>query len=255
METTKESVILFSEANGFTRGDRNTFLKRNAVCDLVGVAHITGRAWFVEHSLPNGKNLLRIRLLLDVCGYELLERSSLSKSTRMMGDIVALSLASLDECAHALSVKSQTVLDLALGKSKPLPEREKLITDFVALHETRRLETTAAWKTKLNELGIVFFVAGSERPLNREQAALPRRIDEKSDKVEMLAHLVLAMQPLAAEINSGTFSEADREHLRTLTQSGRSFGLFKLSTDLAGLCGERARAQLQHALRTTQPPS
>ena len=227
------------------RRDYGSSTGRELLVQFMGVNEATVRRW-LSGGKPHGENLIRIRYLLEAFGYESRELNHLSEAARNLGRAVAFRVVSIDEVVQALDFQSeepqQSVFRVLLGKVDTTSLRTSVMEDLVDSKREEVERQIVAFKMTMS-------ACSSSPILNRSSVpGRPPKVGSpvvKSDAVEMLAHLVCAMLPLAEDIVSDRFSPKDRERLRELAGGD---GVFNLSTNLNRLrvamnrlCGERAR--------------
>lgn len=150
MMTTKECLAQFVRASGINVKEGHGLKRRNAVCELFGIATDTGRIWFGKKKLPIGEQLMKIRLFLSLCGYEPTERHNLSATVRECADQVALSVAMVDEVAKYLGLSHDTAMRILTGKTGTTFERLQALQVFAEQNREKMEEKLEEWKAVAN---------------------------------------------------------------------------------------------------------
>ncbi len=215
---------------------------RNKMCGILKINAATGHQWFDANIMPKGENLLKLRLILELNGYYLVEKTSISPGIWKLGNLIALGSVSLEEARHVLGFKNvQDVYNLCFGKQKTSPERMASLENFCRLFETDP-ESKKEYQKKLKQWQEnSVFVKPGNKPVPESPTKTAPRLIERTAAIKSLAHLIRAAIPLAEYIVSDDFSIQERERLRELTKEGRSNGVFDLSNLLNRLCTETAR--------------
>lgn len=250
--TTEECLKHFSRVHG-QKLVENLCKSRKAICALVfRVPDDTGYRWFTKGIIPVGMNLVKVQYFLEFLGYILSERKKMSSVQRRIANQVALMVISPTDIAEYTSVSCNSVLRWCTGKRNPSEQAEVKLNELIELHEGGATEKLQLWQRTLQELG---FGAAVTTPTPQQVLAKEDQVStppskpetnssERGQVIDTLAHLILAMRPLAEQVLSEAFSPEEREHLRQKTQIVRVNGLFDLSNLLSRLCSERARREM-----------
>ena len=246
LECLKRFAESFLMENPSVGDSRKMAAKRNRLCDLLGISDTTGHEWFVNHSMPIGMNLVKLQLLLTLVGkYVPVEPEMMSKDARNLADQTAFGVVSVDEIARQTDSTHDTVMRWFSGKTAPIGSKIEIIRSICETHRADEINKRGEWLGVLSELGIVHdgaqpIVLAADQPGSVIQLADPHH---RKQTIDMLVHMIRAMEPLAAEVASDAFSDDDRAELRRATTVVRHSALFNLSNSLGRLCSERARKQ------------
>lgn len=129
----------------------------------------TVRRW-KNGTLPLGDELVRVRALLDLLGYEVREFTILPQPTRQFAQAIALGLISVEEATELLGYKNPNgVFDLVLRGRGLMPHRQFRLERYVenSSQEIREALDELRAKTKLLPLD------GSELPQENQAAPEP----------------------------------------------------------------------------------
>ncbi len=212
---------------------------------MIGVSDTTGYHWFNKQTLPSGVNLLKLQYLLELIGYTIIERETLTKSLHELAIQLAIQALSPKDAAEYTNVSENSVMRWCAGKSNPVATMEVTLLELLELHATEAKEKKQQWQATLQEL---HFDSVQESNPSVQEFPLPKHEPNKALRrqvIEALAQLILTAKPLAELILTDDFTPEERELLRQLTQVVRSNGVFDLSNLLNRLCSERARRDIK----------
>lgn len=217
---------------------------RKKISKTLMVTDTSGYNWFSRKIMPSGVNLIKLRFLLELMGYSVRERISMSETQRELANQLAFGLLSLERVAEELGVSENTVLRWGSGRANP--EDEDSLQKVLNLHKEEAQKKLASWREQLQEvrnisIGSVDSILSQVEIVSKPTSNGSHR---KHTTIETLAHLILAAKPLAEEMLTDDFTSEDRDLLRQKTLIARSSGVFDLSNSLNRLCGERARKEL-----------
>lgn len=248
--TTEQCFRHFSKANHLAESTRDIMKNRKTICKLIGIAEGTGFHWFVQGRIPGGNNLLKLRLLLTLCGYELTEWVGVASAIIECGDQIALGVLKISDVASFLEVTEDTVMRIVVNLAGTLENRVVQMEELIQYHHDDGNEKKAEWTRVIQTTGIkepestttsVALEPFEASPQKRVKAVM----NGDGSTVPTLAHLIQASIPLAKRLLSDDFSPDDRRQLRELTAQASTNGVFELSNLLNRLCGERARKEIQ----------
>ncbi len=119
---------------------------------FIGVNKGTITRW-KKGSLPTGEQLLKLRVLLYVDGYQVSEFVKLSVLVRQLGRMIALDLVSLEGARRELKyAKADGVYELVLRAGKPMPDKAWRLDKLVGGSEDELEELTSDLRSKLQQL-------------------------------------------------------------------------------------------------------
>lgn len=193
-----------------------------ALVGFVGITEIRSCHRWIQGSMPGGENLLRLRIFLELSGYQVDEFENLDPEVKLCARIIAHRLASVKEVAHATDTTVDTLLKIILGQRKTSNKRKSLIANYCNLRQIPLEEAEKYDK-------------------NRISHRLPFSGIDHTDRIQQLAELIQNAIPLAKEILSDQYTASERNQLRDLTSNE---GVFTLSNLLSRLCSETARKDL-----------
>jgi hypothetical protein len=252
--TLEECVQHFVAANKFDSADRAMYIKRNRVCDLIGISYPTGLQWFSKMRLPIGENALRLRVFLQLLGYTVIDRRPQTPSLQELSLVVAFACIPIQDIADYIGGAYDVVLEMALGRQGISSQREEKLQVLLAGYKTEVERKKKEWLSVINELHLVGVAQESVTVAPTLPAKSSGHVNS-SDPVEMLAHLLMVIKPLAERVASDECSPDDRKRLRELVRNGRSNLVFDLSNIFTRLCGERARNELATSQNHKEPTS
>lgn len=259
MGTVIDCLASFSQKIG---GDHKT---RNTICDLLGIGHSTGKRWFsAKGVLPVGENLVRLRYLLELYGYEVFELKCLPPDVYNFGKLIAFGTISIEDAINLLDIgshRSRTnhfadgLYRILHGKDGTDTEKTAKMKEVVDSFQKELNSKIQFWKDTLNIKEIVEAdqVGTAACPFVLTDQVDTDQVDIDTNQVDQLDHnivlecfhhQVLAMIPLAQAVNSDGFSQEERRLLRVWTKKDRTNGVFELSNLLLKLCSETARKEI-----------
>lgn len=227
---------------------KKAYVIRNNICGLLGVSPVTGHRWFDEHIMPTGINYIKLQLLLELVGYETTECLELNPIIREMSHMLALSTVSFEELAAATGSVNASVMRWITGRTPPISSKIDLVREVCDKYQESYKEKRGVWVKTLTMLGAVYHVTVPSVEKPAQPAVCKDCSGAGLDRMKIimtLAHLIQAAEPLAEEVVSDRFTEADRDELRRLTTLVRTSKLFTLSNSLGQLCSERARQHVK----------
>ncbi len=247
--TTEECLKHFSQRTGLDGSDRKEYAVRNAICELMGINPATGYQWFGKFIMPFGLNLLKLRLLLSLNGYEVRERIATQDACLKMADQIALGILKPEDAASLIGINAKSIMRISVGYAGTTSQVIEKINQVVDLHEPDATARLAAWKLEIRKLGLGKFQTKakdiSEQPPPQPLLNGKTVGTEAKECVRVLEHLIQAIKPLAASMLTEEFTKDDRKALRELTTDGRSNAVFEVSNLLNRLCSESALKELQ----------
>lgn len=220
------------------------------VCELTDVKPATLGDWLVNKQPALGMKLIALMHLLDHYGPRIQEVSALPAFNRMVGQLVAFKVITLEEAGEVLKVKNpQTILEIMRGTPPAKPQFT--LQDLQELHGAelrRKLADLPVLKKNRQQSAVaeephvqVTTPIEPARP-----AAAQKQIPEQQTVPDLttnpslaLAILVGAALPLARHLNEdGTLDERNRYR-----QFVGLDNLHPLLNELTALTSERARSQ------------
>lgn len=206
-------------------GKKRVVEARRPLIDFVGVDPQTVTRWITGKIFPLGLSLLKLRFFLDSLGYQVDELENL-KNTSLpaykLAKMIAHGVVKVSEATKKLDfADNDEIYRIVLRSSRTSSGRERLIEELWEKNKD---------KVQARPLRIPRLPIGLE-------PALPH-VRAKDQELEIAAHLILALRPLAERIASDEFTPEERKHLRELVKGD---GVFHLSNALNRLCGEKAR--------------
>lgn len=243
--TMEKCLEHFVAENKFNVPSGTIFSKRNRICLLLGVGNNTGHAWFNKERLPLGEQALRLRVFLEFLGYTIMEREMLMPILSELSVQIALGTVSRKDVADYLGTTVDVVLDMISGRQGVSAQREETVKALLELHRSDTAQRKKEWLDVIALLDLAGIANDPQVAVHAMTTTMPTvRTKDASDSVAMLAHLLMAIKPLAERVDSDEFSAEDRKRLRELVRNGRSNLVFDLSNIFTRLCGERARNEL-----------
>lgn len=243
---TQEAMKDFSKRNGLDSSKRERAQTRNAICILLQMGSATGHRWFSDGIAPLGEHLLRLRLLLRLCGYNLIEEQAIQISALQLADQIAVRTLKVENAVKFLDASSNDrVIAVATGREGISPNRESKIQELVKNHEKETNAKIAEWKEKISQLNLkgpeeakqsVYETETGQKKKKNEPLVFPK--ENNKTVLIVLANQLKATLPFAELVASDQFSAGEREELRKM--AGK-YTIFNLKNVLVKLCGERAR--------------
>jgi len=241
----------------YVRENRQQRVARLA--SFTGVTQITVNTWFRETPItPVGPVMMRLRVYLDVVGYEVLEFTDVPEILRDLIRLGALGVVSFSEIARELGYISSNLYTMLFGKTGISEERLQLAEALVQIHRRKLDASLMVLKESIAERESRDPKEQLPEVRNKVKATLPlhtaKRKDavghagkdqtgciEVDDLIKLVSHMILAAYPLVDALEKRS-QASDREHLRSLTGDRMRLLANRLHR-LAG--GEMARAELQ----------
>jgi hypothetical protein len=198
----------------------------------IGVTSSTVGDWISQTQPPNGERLIRLWHYLDLIGYKSPEIKELPPFNRYVGQLLALSVITMDEVIAIVGVRnSQTALHILRGTTPRHPTK--------SLQELEA-EYDGVLKSKLAEQAM-----GNLRTKSYSQPAPIRNKQPENfcninsgDTALIASTLLSAALPTARLLNSDEYTPEERSRFRGLIGPET---IFELSNIVNMLTGERAR--------------
>lgn len=228
----------------FAQKTKGNFPYRRRVAHVIGINPYALHVWLDKGKLPLGLNLLRLYLLLELNGYNIVETHRIHPKIRELGNMLAVGALQIDIAAKTLGFASTDgVLRVVLGKTGTTK-----MTEIEAI--LRHNEWKSVAQNKLHEWRneVLFTEEQPQRVTPKITGAVQKTLFScinHESALKIFAHQVLAMVPLAEWIASDEFTPDERRKLRELSSNGRSNNVFELSTALNRLCSETARKEMR----------
>lgn len=240
--STRDCVGHFTSDHGLGNTDRSSLIKYRRIREALGTDYKTLYRWFRNLNMPGGILLSRLRLFLSVAGYQPKEWESFDHRVVDLANCLALGVIKVEEIAPRLGITVDSVRRIIYGTSRGLFQD--------------RLSAIAALVSELKPAYELKFAPWSEGIVRTFNAKIPdpavRRIESETDGINCkagvlvsLSQMIKAVEVLAEQVLSGTYSLEDREHLRSLCRNGCDSHLFDCSNALSRLCGETARNKIR----------
>lgn len=191
-----------------------------------------------------GDNLLRLRYLLELLGYNVTELSKLDPVVRDLGRLYAYDIAMLDDIAEVLGYEAGGQTRKVLMGQRNVTEgrkaqAKKFVEDFAELTDSKRAELSMLRNLVIEEVSETTL---SPAPASIRERSASKAVNAKEATIIAFAHGVQALIPLARLLMSDQFTAEDRKRMRD--EAGGN-GVFDLSNLMTGLCGEKARNRAQ----------
>lgn len=133
---------------------------RPLLAEFCGVEKSTVGRWLNGRNLPVGEPLIKLRVLLEVAGYNVSEMGELKKSLRELAQIIGFGIISLDEVRRRLDYsQTQEVYRLVLNGSGMVPKRVRRLEMLLDEHRSKIDKQRTIWSNRLDEV-----IGTSERP-------------------------------------------------------------------------------------------
>lgn len=225
----------------FGQKTKGKFAYRRKVAHLMGLNTYTVHTWLNKHKSPGGLNLLKLFLLLELNGYVVTEAKMIDPKIREYGKLLAMEVLKMDVAVNALEAANPNgILKIMLGRSGTSHKKMAEIEATLAENEWKK-----ASQTKFQEwINKAVFVEKQTKTIADTEKREPFVGIGHNPALEIFAHQVKAMIPLAEWIVSNQFTADERHKLREFSSNGRSNDVFKLSTILNRLCSETARKEM-----------
>lgn len=203
----------------FSRRIQGNFVFRNTICRILEAHTETGHRWFTELVTPVGKYLLKMYLLLELNGYEVNEVEALNPDIREFGRLIALGAANLQDAQAFLAYGNKSgALNVAIGRTNATEEKLQKIKSICA-----KFRPNAAAKLKIWKENLVLDSENLAAPLITEATAktvakvvdrvMPdftiKTLKEAEEKVELIKHLMLALETGLRYFRDGTKESRD----------------------------------------------
>jgi lipid-A-disaccharide synthase-like uncharacterized protein len=222
---------------------------KKPLAQFADVTEHTVTTWVLHGTLPTGETLIRLRFFLETLGYQVKELRDLPRLYYHFASLIAFSVMSLKDIGAALSLSdTKQVLRIAHGTSDTTIARKEIIQGLVETHNKALIEARASLRALVNPAREDRFVsaipASDAKPREEGKRSSVRASSTpsmtKDDRIQILAHIILAAVPIAEWLASNECSEDDRRVLREYAGSSDK-SVFRLSNALTQLCGEKAR--------------
>lgn len=162
-------------------------LGKKLLAEFTEVGEQTVRCWRLTSTAPNGndplgKQLLKVRVFLDMVGYNVKELDELPDLARRLGKVVAFGILTLDEVREKLDYRnSNEVYGILLRGTGLVVHRQHRMQRLVESHADAVKAAAESWKERLVVLGTV------EKPGVLSSATPPRvQTDPRSETAEVL---------------------------------------------------------------------
>lgn len=190
-----------------------------------------------------GENMIRLRIALELLGYQVTEWSGLSTLLHYVAEALAYQVQTLDQVREGLNYKAtQDVYRVLLRGTSMYPDRETGARRYVASIEGQVVQARMVFHTRLQmaDPEIAALLVPMSKPTNQEAFLVPRAMLVNAEELTaMFAGNVAAMLPLARYFDS--LSAEDRSNLRK--EVGYD-DISELSLLLRNLTSEKTRQNL-----------
>jgi hypothetical protein len=197
--------------------------------------------WVREQTImPEGENLIRMRVLLTALGYEVIEFTSLEPLVQKVCKVFAYNLATLDELVSKVgygdaSGRAQLFVVLR-GDGGFSADRQQRAETYIASLGNAIEEAERAFQTQFAQVHDASVSTSAKSAHETKDADAGAILDA-------LAAAVVLILPLVRRVRSDDFTDKDREYVRART-GGRA--VFDTANELYRLCGERARSTISN---------
>lgn len=232
--STTECLKHYLESLPGKKGSKNVRQEKMPLAKFVGVSINTVARWAAGRNKPQGNQIISVWFFLEALGYTVEELDSIRKSrpeALYISELLGFRVFSAKQIREKLFY-SHTNEIYRIARGDISSDRHEMIRTLYIGCQKEIEQRKARLSTQ------------SIKPENRETVATVESQKRKltpSQELEMFAYLVLAMIPLAERLASDKFSPEDRRHLRKLADDK---GIFRLSTAINKLCGEKVREQI-----------
>jgi hypothetical protein len=213
------------------------------LCKAIGVSDTTVGDWLVDKQPAVGVRLIRLWHYLAAVGFDSPELDQLRPFNRYAGQLLAMSIFTLDDLEVYFGVRSsQTVLQILRGQP---PQKSEVTLESLQRDHDKALQTNLAKLPRFtSKQQMVKAEVVTAPPQPPPEPIPPRRTSKPSsggrDYALEAASALSSVLPLVRWLNSDECTAAQRSRFRELI-GGEA--LFELSNTIGALCGERARKQ------------
>ncbi len=201
--------------------------------------------WITEGLKAKGVNLIRLRIMLELLGYEVLEWRGLPTVLHYIAEDLSYEVQTLDQVRQGLGYKTtKDVLRLLLRGSGMYPDREAAAKQFVASIESDVVQARMAFHTRM-ELAhpeIAELLVPMSKPRDQEQILVPNAVHlSNQELMGVFAAQLNAMLPLARYFSGDSVTAEERTELRKLAGYEQ---VSEFSLVLRNLTSEKTREKL-----------
>ncbi len=228
------------------------------ICVFTQVPSKTVQDWMYNKGFRGvGLNLIKLRYMLELAGYDVIELRHIPETNKNMGRAIAYGLLTLEELVPIYRFSNgvqpfNQLLRVLLGKGSVVNERMAHVRDYEQQLLPRLQERRNEVLTRQPELTVNIESSSDTRKVADEpnqhaeapriSSLRPTQVGEHDLLIDAAAGLVNTLLPLADLLLSDAYSAEDRSRLR---ERAGGDGIFKLANRLNRLCGEKARSHIQ----------
>ena len=185
---------------------KGKFAFRNKICDFFGANKNSGHRWFEDLNMPVGTYLLKMRLLLELNGYEVAGIKSVDPALQEFGELIALEILSVEQArVHLKFSKIDSVLNSILGKTGVSEKKMQEFRNACSLYRASRQKKLHEWQKNL----VLLREEPAEMPIKPAPVKTTGHLSHET-ALRMLANMVRAAVPLAEWIASEAFTPEER---------------------------------------------
>lgn len=193
--------------------------------------------WIFRGILPIGEARIKVLFFLDISGFKVVYFEVLDCIIHKLGKIVAYGPLELPQIAGRIEYADpKSIFRLFGSKSGISKQKEALVEKLYSEYEKEILAKEQRWSKAMKD----FFTGEPEAKSRAAETTVQIDVgtNSKSQVLETLGYQILATVSLAEAVASDHFSADERRRLREMT--GKD-AVFRLSTALNALCGEKSR--------------
>jgi hypothetical protein len=212
---------------------------RRTIARVLDIGPRTPEYWFDKMHLPNGVNLLKLQLLLEVNGYRVQEFQKLDPAIRKVGKIVATGLITTEEAAKDVGFKrAKDIARLLIGGSGTSSAKMAEINVLAESFTQALISKLEEWKEE-----VVLKEESATLPASQaKETAVSRPVQRTSaiaveQRIEAVRYLLLALETELRHFRDG--ERAERDAFRKLLNP-QDMGYI---SSLLGMLGDEERFQ------------
>lgn len=176
--------------------------------------------WLKAGVQAKGDNLIRLRVTLEMLGYQVTEWLGLPTALHYVAEALAYEVLTLDQAREGLGYKtSKDAYRVLLRGAAMLPEREIVTKRFVATIEEEVVRARMSFHTRLQmaHSDIAAILPEMSKPMGQDQILTPDAVClSNQELMGVFAAQINAMLPLARHFSGDSVTAEERAELRKL---------------------------------------